>query len=60
MISVTAQAVKHSGRPGLWGAVGVANSTPLTTINLDKTWNVVITTFDGTKPDAAWIIWKKK
>lgn len=58
MISVTAQAVKHNGKPGLKGPEGVANKTPFTTISLDKTWNIVIMRLDGTNPMATFNICK--
>lgn len=53
MISVTAHAKSAIGNPGDTLPIGVAITTPMTTIIRLSTWNVVITGFDFTKPKAA-------
>lgn len=58
MISVMDHANNASGKPGEIWAVGVAITTPQTTITLERTWNVVITGLLGTRPVAACIIFK--
>lgn len=56
MISVIDHANKARGNPGETCAVGVAITTPQTTITLESTWNVVIIGLLGTSPVDAWII----
>lgn len=50
------QANKARGRPGDTFPVGVAITTPQTTITREKTWNVVITGLLGTILVTAWKI----
>jgi hypothetical protein len=57
MISVTLHANKANGSPGETFPVGVAKTTPQTTITRDKTCIVVMTKLLLTIPIATWMIW---